>query len=99
MAQRIHKATMLREVRTTKAFRGYVTPNNVNSLHVTGGWRLGVNVLITQGRDEKFYIVNEHFNLEPNPLYEPFAELEDWITDYKHWNCVKELGRRVQFWE
>lgn len=97
MVQRIHKATMQRVIRTTRMWKGFVTPNNVNSMHVTGGWRLGVEVLLTQGRDDKFYVVN-HFSYD-HELYEPYCELEEWIADYKYHNCQKELGKRVQFWE
>jgi hypothetical protein len=38
---RVHKNTIKAKIRRGQRWQGYITPNNVSSLHVIGGWSIG----------------------------------------------------------
>jgi hypothetical protein len=86
----INKHTVLKQVRTNGTWEGYIAPNMVNSFHITDGWHLGHKILISIGRDGKYYVVS---------WYNEYKELEDTLNSFKYYNCNSELGKTVKFWE
>lgn len=87
----INKHTVLKEVRTNGTWKGYIAPNKVNSFHITNGWCLGMDVLLTSDRQGNAYYVS--FNaLEVEPL-------EEMINSFACYNCNSELGKGVRFWQ
>lgn len=90
MMEPIHKSTMLKEVRINNVWKGYVSPNKVNGFHVYHGWHLGMNVIITIGRDGEYYYVSE--NAQDSQL------LSDFISNYLYYNGNPELGKHIRFW-
>lgn len=41
MLKRVNKHTVMKQLRNGKKWSGYLSPSNVNSFHIVGGWHLG----------------------------------------------------------
>jgi hypothetical protein len=95
MLQPINKHTVLKAVRDHGKWEGYIAPSNVNSFHITGGWNLGMALVIVDGKREglptdKPYVFNEST--------ESFQELGTLLNSFRYYNCNSELGNRIRFW-
>ena len=43
----INKNTVKAQIRRGKSFIGYIAPSNVNSMHISSGWHIGMRVEFT----------------------------------------------------
>ena len=93
MINPINKHTVLKMVRTTGEWKGYVAPNKAC---VPSVWNIECSVTIVSGKEvsgnEKEYYI---FNADT----ESFQELNTWLNSYAYYNCNSELGNRIRFWE
>ena len=88
--QPINKHTVLKQVRTNGTWEGYIAASKVSPFHITGGWHIGMSVLLCSDRQGNPYYVS-HNACE-------VAELETALNNFKYYNCDSELGKRVRFW-
>jgi hypothetical protein len=65
---------------------------NVNSFHITGGWHLGHDVIVTIDRNGDYYIVSTRST-------QGYEKLNDYIRSFLFYNGGSELGKRVRFWK
>lgn len=91
MMNPINKHTVLKTVRTTGSWSGYVAPNKVNGFHVKDGWHIGMHVFITIDRNGNYCYVSDNA--------QDFQELSDFINNFAYYNCNSELGKTIKFWE
>jgi hypothetical protein len=84
----INKHTVLKDVRNTGMWQGYILPNNANPNSI---WIHPLEVLISIGRDGQFYVV-----LGELQYAEP---LNEFLAGYSYYNCNSELGYRIKYWE
>jgi hypothetical protein len=89
----VNKHTVLKEVRQNGTWQGYIAPNNVNAANVNGYWNLGCPVCIIRDREGNFY------EIDVNNSNCDMVELETLLNNFKYYNCIAELGKRVRFWQ
>lgn len=63
MLTKVHKNTIKSKINHGMVWSGYITPSNVNSFHITGGWSLGyfvniVNLTQLEDRINSFKLYN-----------------------------------------
>lgn len=90
--QPINKHTVLKEVRTTGQWKGYIAPNKAR---VPSVWNIECPITIVSGKEvsgneKEYFIFNEHT--------ESFQELNTWLNSYSYYNCNSDLGHKVRFW-
>jgi hypothetical protein len=95
--EKINKHTVLKHVRENNFWSGYIAPSNVNSYHITGGWHLGHDVLITIDQQKNYVVVNRYYDVE-NPMSWEWMYLGEYLDVFKYNNCHNELGKQVRFW-
>jgi hypothetical protein len=91
----INKHSVLREVRENGQWNGYIAPNNVNHMNINKGWHLGMDITIVKGCKE---FPNDYIVLTENENDKNY-KLEEFLENFKHWNCNSELGNRIRFWK
>lgn len=92
----IHKATVLKQVRDTGTWTGYIAASNVNSGNINSNWNLGIEIIIIDGKKHGLqnnapYVVHSYD--------EGVSLLSDVLNDFMYYNCDSELGKRVRFWK
>lgn len=90
--QTINKHTMLKQVRETGAWRGFIAPNKVNEFHINGGWKLGKEIEILWHAPDGCY--RDYFVQTMNGL----IKLSEILMEFKYYNCNNELGNDVRYW-
>lgn len=90
--QTVNKHSVLKEVREKGAWEGFIAPNNAR---VGTPWKLEMEILITVGRDGKYYVVNRYNN---SPITVEYEELETTLNSFMYYQ-PRELGTRVRFWK
>lgn len=91
--QPINKHSVLKQVRETGQFKGFVAPNKAR---VPSAWNIECPITIVSGKEvngneKEYYVFHESS--------ESFQELETWLNSYAYYNCNSELGNRIRFWE
>lgn len=86
--QKVNKHSVLKQVRTSGEWTGYIAPCNVRAFHINGGWHIGCPIVIKFS--ENGYYVTE-WNSEER-------ELSAFLNEFSYYNCNAELGRRISFW-
>lgn len=89
--QPIHKASMLKAVRTNKVWFGYMAPNLVNAGNINNGWHLGIDIIVSVDREGNYHVVSENAQDD--------EQLHSYINSFLYYNGNRELGKSVKFWE
>jgi hypothetical protein len=93
MLNQINKNTVLKEVRKTGVWNGFIAPNKVSADHVNGGWGLGCKIKIKlaemQDRPNKYIVSTNGERIG----------LDKYLNEFEYYNCNSELGNRIRFWE
>jgi hypothetical protein len=92
--QPTNKQTVLKKVRDNGVWQGYIAPNKVNEYHINNGWHIGRPIMITCDREGNTYHVVSLGDAGYNVL-----NLNYYLRNYEYYNCNKELGNRIRFWE
>ena len=84
----INKHTVLKDVRNTGMWQGYILPDKANPHSV---WITPFDLLISIGRDNEFYAVSNNV--------QDCERLNDCLNSFSYYNCNSELGYRIRFWQ
>lgn len=96
--QPVHKATVLRLVREKGIWKGYITPNKINSAHVVDGWHLGSEIEIHSDKNLDGTQLYHVYNVDENGIFIP-RNLQEVLNQFQTYNCNSELGNSIRFWE
>lgn len=96
MMNPVNKHTVLKTVRESGSWSGYIAPNKA---YVPSVWGIEMPLKITSEKslstDELVYYCE--FGEAPGPFQT--RKLDDVLSEFEYYNCNNELGRRVKFWE
>lgn len=86
----INKATLLKKVRQSGSWEGYICPNKANP-YFQGGSLFSIKIELAgmHDRPSKFVVTTNGQR----------ADLDRYLNEFRYYNCNAELGYTVKFWE
>lgn len=94
--RKINKHSVLKQVRDSGYWSGWIAPSKTSLAHINSGWHIGMQIIISGHREETgewSYIVDND-----SDIYGADS-LSDIINNFEYYNCNSELGYRVGFYE
>jgi hypothetical protein len=92
----VNKHTVLKQVRDTGKWMGYIAPSNANGGNIDKGWHLGMSMDIQWDAHSKIYYV--FFSNDGKDSFIT-RKLDDVLNEFLYYNCNNELGKRIRYWE